>query len=73
MILLYASRLLCLCLASFFVVNAVLGLTAAWASRAAIRIAGTMRPRSAARFLFAARVLPCALGIVAVLTLCVPS
>lgn len=73
MILLYASRLLCLCLASFFVVNAVLGLTAAWASRAAIRIAGTMRPRSAARFLFAARVLPCSLGIVAVLTLCVPS
>src|SRR5258707_15348613 len=73
MILHYASRLLCLCLASFFVVNAVLGLTAAFASRAAIRIAGAMRPRSAARFLFAVRVLPCALGIGAVLALCVPS
>src|SRR6267378_31992 len=59
----YASRLLCLCLASFFVVNAVLGVTGALASRAAIRIAGTMRPRSAARFLFAVRAVPCALGI----------
>src|SRR6266404_6667648 len=73
MILHYASRLLCLCLASFFVVNAVLGLTATFVSRAAIRIAGTMRARSAARFLFSARVLPCALGIGAVLVLCVPS
>src|SRR6266446_15351 len=69
----YALKLLCLCLASFFVVNAALGFTAALGSRAAIRIAESMRARSGARFLFAMRVLPCALGIGAVLALCVPS
>jgi Zn-dependent protease with chaperone function len=69
----YASRLLCLCLASFFLVNAAVGLTTAFASRVAVRIAETMRPSSAARFLFASRALPCALGAVAVLALCVPS
>jgi Zn-dependent protease with chaperone function len=69
----YALKLLCLCLASFFVVNAALGLTAALGSRAAIRIAESMRARSGARILFAMRVLPCALGIGTVLALCVPS
>jgi len=69
----YASRLLCLCLASFFLVNAVVGLTTVFASRAAVRMAESMRSRSAARFLFIARVLPCALGTGAVLALCVPS
>lgn len=69
----YALRLLCLCLASFFLVNAAAGLATALASRLAIRMAESMRPRSAARFLFAARVLPCALGAGAVLALCVPS
>jgi Zn-dependent protease with chaperone function len=69
----YSSRLLCLCLASFFLVNAALGLAAAIASRAAIRIAGTMRARSGALFLFAVRVLPCASGMATVLVLCVPS
>jgi Zn-dependent protease with chaperone function len=43
------------------------------ASRTAVRMAESLRPRSAARFLFAARVLPCALGTGAVLALCVPS
>src|SRR5882762_1417179 len=69
----YASRLLCLCLASFFLVNAVVGLTTVFASRAAVRMAESMRSRSAARFLFIARVLPCALGTGAVLALCLPS
>jgi Zn-dependent protease with chaperone function len=69
----YALRLLCLCLASFFLVNAASGLATAFASRAAVQVAESMRPRSAARFLFAARVLPCALGVGAVLALCVPS
>jgi hypothetical protein len=69
----YALRLLCLCLASFFLVNAVLGLTTAFASRMAVQVAGSMRPRSAAHFLFAVRLLPFALGIGAVLALCVPS
>jgi len=69
----YSLRLLCLCLASFFLVNAAAGLTAAFVSRAAVRMAEAMRSRSAARFLFAARVLPCALAVGAVLALCVPS
>src|SRR5438309_1012798 len=69
----YVLRLLCLCLASFFLVNAAVGLTTALLSRAAVRMAETMRPRSAARFLFTARMLACALGAGAVLGLCVPS
>jgi Zn-dependent protease with chaperone function len=73
MILQYALRLLCLCLASFFLVNAAVGMTMVLASRAAVRMAESMCPRSAARFLFVARVLPCALGAGAVLALCLPS
>jgi len=69
----YAWRLLCLCLASFVLVNAVLGLAAAGVSRAATRMAEAMRPRSGARFLFLLRMLPLALGTAAVLLLCVPS
>jgi Zn-dependent protease with chaperone function len=69
----YALRLLCLCLASFFLVNAAVGLTTARSSRAAVRMAESMHARSAARFLLAVRLLPCALGIGAVLALCVPS
>jgi Zn-dependent protease with chaperone function len=69
----YLLRLLCLCLASFFAVNAAAGLLTSFASRAAVRIAESMRARCAARFLLAVRLLPCALGIAAVLALCVPS
>jgi Zn-dependent protease with chaperone function len=69
----YFLRLLCLCLASFFVVNAFAGLGAALASRAAVRMAATMRARTAALFLFVVRLLPFALGIGVVLVLCVPS
>jgi Zn-dependent protease with chaperone function len=69
----YVLRLLCLCLSSFFLVNATVALTVAFASPLAIRIAETMRPRSAARFLFAARVFPAALGAGVVSGLCVPS
>jgi Zn-dependent protease with chaperone function len=69
----YVFRLLCLCLASFFVVNALLGLIAALASRGAVRMAETMRARTAAHFLFVVRLLPFAVGISVVLVLCVPS
>src|SRR5580693_6622290 len=69
----YVIRLLCLCLASFFLVSGIAGLIAASASRAAVRMAETMRPRSAARFLFLVRLLPLALGLGGVLGLCVPS
>ena len=73
MIFYYTVRLLCLCLASFFLVNGVVGLVTAFASRAVIRTAESMRPRSAARLLFATRVFPCALAVGVVLALCLPS
>jgi len=73
MIVPYSLRLLCLCLASFFLVNAALGLILSVSSQRILRIAQKMRPRSAARFLFLLRLLPVALGAAAVLALCVPS
>lgn len=69
----YLFRLVCLSLASFFLVNGVTGAVATLFSSAAIRIAETMRPRSAARFLFLLRMLPSVLGLTAVLGLCLPS
>jgi beta-lactamase regulating signal transducer with metallopeptidase domain len=69
----YLLRLWCLCFASFFAVNAAAGLLISFVSRTAVQKAESMRARSAARFLFAVRVLPCVLGIAAVLALCVPS
>src|SRR5437660_11130195 len=69
----YAWRLLCLSLASFVLVNGASGLAVAFASRAAIRMAERMRPRSAVLFLFALRAFPFALGTAAVFILCVPS
>jgi Zn-dependent protease with chaperone function len=69
----YVLRLLCLCLASFFLVSSIAGLIASFASRAAVRMAETLRPRSAARFLFSLRLLPVALGLGAVMGLCIPS
>jgi Zn-dependent protease with chaperone function len=69
----YVLRLLCLCLASFFLVSTLAGLIASFASRAAVRMAETMRPRSAAHFLFSLRLLPLALGVGTVLGLCIPS
>jgi Zn-dependent protease with chaperone function len=73
MILSYGLRLVCLCLVSFFAVNTVVGFAISFASGKAIRIAETMPPRSAARFLFLIRMLPFTLGLGVVLGLCVPS
>lgn len=69
----YMFRLVCLSLASFFLVNGIVGAAAALFSGAAIRIAERMRPRPAARFLFVVRMLPSILGLTVVLGLCVPS
>lgn len=69
----YLFRLVCLSMASFFLVNGIAGVATALFSSAAIRITGRMRPRSAARFLFLVRMLPSVLGLIAVLGLCVPS
>jgi Zn-dependent protease with chaperone function len=69
----YLLRLLCLSLASFFLVNAFAGLMIWLISRNAIRTAEKMRARSAARFLFFLRLVGPATGMAVVLVLCVPS
>jgi Zn-dependent protease with chaperone function len=73
MILPYLLRLLCLCFASFFVLNAALGLLVRISSKSAIRFAESIAPRAAARFLLALRMLPFAFAALFVLALCVPS
>lgn len=69
----YLLRLLCLCLASFFLVHAALGLATRIAAPAAIRLAERMRPRLATRLLLALRMFPLALAVFIVVGLCVPS
>jgi beta-lactamase regulating signal transducer with metallopeptidase domain len=73
MILSYSLRLVFLCFAFFFLAHAALGLVAWAAGPAAIRLAERIRPRTAARFLFALRLLPAALGLLVLFVLCVPS
>ena len=73
MILSYLVRLLCLCFASFFVLNAVVSLLISIASQFAIRFAESTIPSVAARFLLTLRILPFALATLLVLGLCVPS
>jgi hypothetical protein len=69
----YALRLFCICSATLFLVNGLLSFVVKFASGAAIRIAETMRPRSASHFLLGLRLLPFVLGVSAVLGLCIPS
>jgi beta-lactamase regulating signal transducer with metallopeptidase domain len=73
MIFSYSLRLVFLCFAFFFLAHAALGLIAWAAGPSAIRLAERMLPRAAARFLFALRLLPAALGILVLFVLCVPS
>lgn len=73
MILPYFWRLLFLCAAAFFVVNAVAGLAARLFIPAAIRLTRRMPARGAARFLLAIRFAPATLAAFAVLALCIPS
>jgi hypothetical protein len=73
MILPYLLRLLCLCLASFFVLNVVAGLLVCISSKSAIRFAASRTPMRAARLLVGLRLLPFALAVLFVLGLCVPS
>jgi Zn-dependent protease with chaperone function len=73
MILPYVLRLLCLCFASFFVLNALAGLLVGISSKSAIRFAESRTPRVAARFVLVLRVLPFVLATFFVAGLCVPS
>jgi len=73
MILPYTLRLVCLCLASFFLVHAALALAARCLAPAALRFAERLRAQSAARLLLALRLFPAAVALAAVALLCVPS
>jgi beta-lactamase regulating signal transducer with metallopeptidase domain len=73
MILPYLLRLLCLCLASFFVLNLAAGLLVRISSKSAIRFAQSRSSSTAARLLLALRLLPLALAVLFVAGLCVPS
>jgi hypothetical protein len=73
MILSYSLRLIALCFASFFVVQAVAGLAVWLAERPAIRLAEQSTPRSAAHFLFWMRVLPGSLALGLAAGICAPS
>jgi Zn-dependent protease with chaperone function len=69
----YLLRLLCLCLASFLLAHTALALIVWIAAPSAIRLAKRMKPRWAAQFLLALRLLPSALAFLFVVGLCVPS
>ncbi|HLK66285.1 MAG TPA: hypothetical protein VKU19_22780 [Bryobacteraceae bacterium] len=69
----YVFRLLCLCLATFFLVNLVLGLAVRAATAAAVRWAERMPARAAAHWLLALRLAPPAIALFVVAALCVPS
>ncbi|MEI9971086.1 MAG: M56 family metallopeptidase [Ignavibacteriota bacterium] len=69
----YLSRLVCLCLAAFFLVHALVGLAVSLFTRHAVRMAARMDPVHGARLLLAIRLLPAALGLFVVAGLCTPS
>lgn len=69
----YLLRLLCLCFASFFVLNVACSLLVYLVSNPAVRWAETRPAKAASRLLFALRLLPVALGALFVLGFCVPS
>jgi beta-lactamase regulating signal transducer with metallopeptidase domain len=73
MILPYLLRLLCLCFASFFVLNVAASLLVRISSKFAFRFAESFTPPGAARLLLALRLLPFALAVLFVVVLCVPS
>jgi Zn-dependent protease with chaperone function len=73
MILPYLVRLLCLCFASFFVLNLAASLLVLISSKSALRFAESSTSRGAARILLVLRLLPFVLAVLFVVGLCVPS
>lgn len=73
MVLPYYLRLVCLCFATFLVVHALSWLVIRSIAPAAVRVAGTVRPRLSSRLLFALRMAPSAVTLFIVIGFCVPS
>ena len=69
----YVLRLLCLCLAAFFLLHLCAGMVVALLAPAAERRAARMPSRQAERFLLALRLFPSAFSLLAVVGLCAPS
>lgn len=69
----YFWRLVCLALASFFLVHLALAVMVRCATPWAVRTAERLRPQAAARCLLTLRLTPSSFAAVVVATLCVPS
>ena len=69
----YLLKLVCLGLASFFLVHLALGLVVGAATPLVLRMAARARPALAARLLFFIRMFPAGFGVLIVAGLCVPS
>lgn len=69
----YLLRLLCICLASFFLVHLAAGIAVTLLAPLAVRAAEHMRPRRAALFLLALRLAPALFAAAIVGVVCVPS
>jgi len=69
----YGFKLWWLSLAAFFLVHFAAAMAMGWLAPVAIRMAGRMRSRAAARFLLTVRFAPLGIAIFVVAALCVPS
>jgi hypothetical protein len=69
----YIPRLICLCLACFFLVHLALGLLVSLTASCAIRRASGMDAPLAARFLLALRLLPAGAAAIVIAAVCAPS
>jgi len=69
----YVLRLLCLSLASFFLIHLAVGLLVSSVSPMSVRFSQRIAPRVAARFLLILRLLPAGAALLLVAGLCVPS
>lgn len=73
MILSYLARLVCLCLAAFFLVHTALGFAVSALTPWAVRFASRGAPARGARLLLALRLFPAAFALFVVAGLCTPS
>jgi len=69
----YIPRLLCISLATLFLVHLALGLAVSLIARPAARLGESIRPHLAARFLLALRLLPALGAALIVVVVCLPS
>ena len=69
----YLPRLLCVSLATYFLVHLALGMVVSPMARAAVRLGERVRPHLAARCLLVLRLLPAAGAAFMVVAVCLPS